>query len=439
VALLHGGGLEVPRLLFALRTLGAVLLPLNARQGATEIVYQLGDSAARWLVHDGAGHAATGRESAERAGGVGTISTAGGAPCLETEPRLARSAGQHAGVLALLYTSGTTGRPKGALLGAEAFRASAAASQRLLGREAGERWLLCMPLYHVGGLAVLLRSALAGGCAILQPRFDPDDVLRALDEEGVTGVSLVSTMLARLLDSRGARPAPPSLRCVLLGGGPTPVPLIERARALGYPVAPTYGLTEAASQVATRPPGDDRPPLDARLRALPGTELRIVDTEGRTLGAGESGEILVRGPTLMRGYHGRPEETRRALAGGWLHTGDLGRLDEDGCLTVHDRRDDLIVSGGENVYPAEIEAVLCAHPAIAEAAVAGRIDPEFGSRPVAWWTLDANAAVAPPSQDDLERWCRAHLAAYKVPVAFHRARALPRTPTGKLSRRDLRD
>jgi acyl-CoA synthetase (AMP-forming)/AMP-acid ligase II len=186
--------------------------------------------------------------------------------------------------------------------------------------------------------------------------------------------------------------------------------------------------------VATRLPDDVAPPFDERLSPLPGTEVRVVDAGGRVLDSGEAGEICVRGATLMRGYLGRPEATARALRQGWLQTGDLGVLDDRGRLRVLDRRDDLIVSGGENVYPAEIEAVLNGHPAVREAAVVGEPDAEYGARPMAWWVPLVPGSPAP----DLEAYCRGRLAGFKVPRRFVPIAELPRNVSGKLLRRELR-
>jgi O-succinylbenzoic acid--CoA ligase len=245
-------------------------------------------------------------------------------------------------------------------------------------------------------------------------------------------------MLQRLLDVRGERPAPAGLKRMLIGGGPAPRALLERAHALGYPLAPTYGLTEAASQVATRLPGDSAPPFDDRLRPLPGTELRVVDESGRGLAAGEVGEICVRGPTVMRGYLGQPEASAQALRQGWLHTGDVGILDGAGGLKVLDRRDDLIVSGGENIYPGELESVIASHPAVSEVAVVAEPDAEFGAHPVACWVAAAADSGEPGEEPDLEAYCRRRLAAYKVPRRFVRMESLPRNAAGKILRRQLR-
>lgn len=436
VATLLGNGAEFPRLLFAVRELGAVLLPLNPRLAVQEAVYILHDSGASLLVDSDDPGA---RRVARAAGGLARAVLRGAQLRAEAgnPARLTRRGPlceDPEEILALVYTSGTTGRPKGALLSAAGFRASAQASAALLGTGPDARWLACMPLFHVGGLSILLRACLAGSTVVVQSGFDPAGVAEALEQRGITGVSLVATMLMRLLEARGERRAPEGLRWVLLGGGPAPTALLERAHALGYPLAPTYGLTEAASQVATRLPADTAPPFDARLCRLPGMELKVVDSAGQTLPPEIAGEICVRGDALMKGYLGQPEATARAFQEGWLHTGDLGILDSEGRLRVLDRRDDLIVSGGENVYPAEIEAVLASHPAVREAAVVGETDAEFGARPVAWWVAEVADSPAP----DLAAYCRERLAGYKIPGRFVCIAELPRNAAGKLMRGKLR-
>jgi O-succinylbenzoic acid--CoA ligase len=313
--------------------------------------------------------------------------------------------------------------PRGAILTHENLLWSAVASAFHLGVLPNDRWLACLPLFHVGGLSILLRSVLYGITAVVHERFDPTRVNESLDEEDITLVSLVPTMLERLLEARGDRRVPSTLRCVLLGGAAAPAPLLERAHKLGFRVAPTYGLTEAASQVATRPPDAETNAAPAGLVPLLGTQLRVVGPDGDDVPTGESGEILVRGPTVMRGYVGRAGAARGALRDGWLHTGDVGALLPDGSLRVFDRRDDLIVSGGENVYPAEVEAVLLEHPEIAEA-----------GRPAAWLVP---RAARTPSPGELRAFCRERIAGYKIPVSFRFVASLPRTASGKLVRRKL--
>ncbi len=437
-------------LIHALLDTGVVMVPLNLRLTETELVFELEASRTRWLVVAEQTRA-LGDRLAERAGcgllRLGPV--AGGGICLEgIRPPVsggdaelaARRERLRAGCSALvLFTSGTSGRPKGALLSLDSLRASAQSSAALLGSDPDDRWLLCMPLFHIGGLSVLIRSALAGSCVVLHPEFDAPAVDHALWVDGITHVSLVATMLSRLLESWGAtRRAPEALRLVLLGGGPASQALLSRARALGFPVAPTYGLTEAASQVATRPPEiavDDEADLAAGLRPLPGVEIRIVDERGEPVASEIAGEIEVRGPTLMQGYLDDPEATARAIRAGWLATGDLGRLDAHGGLRVLDRRSDLIVSGGENVYPAELESVLIEHPDVAEAGVVGRQDAIYGERPLAYVVAVAGRRLEP---DRVLAFCRERLAKYKVPVELIEIQKLPRTASGKLLRRELK-
>jgi o-succinylbenzoate---CoA ligase len=305
--------------------------------------------------------------------------------------------------VAVMHTSGTTAAPKPVALSDGNFMASALGSAVALGLDRAERWLCPMPLTHVGGLSIPIRSAIYAATTVLHGRFDTDAVLTDLMDPArqITLVSLVPTMLARLLDAGLERP--PTLRWALLGGGPIAPVLLERAEAARVPVAPTYGMTEACSQIATF-----------------GWPLPAVDVV-----TAPDGEVLVRGPIVSTG----------ALADdGWLHTGDLGRFDGRGRLEIIGRKADTIVSGGENVAPAEVEAVLLEHPAVADAAVHGRTDPEWGEAVVATVVL-RDGAWAPA--EELRAHCAARLARFKVPKAVAFADQLPRTPSGKLIRRQL--
>ena len=306
-------------------------------------------------------------------------------------------------VASVMYTSGTTAAPRPVALTYGNWLANALGSAVALGLDLDERWLCAMPLAHVGGLSILIRSAIYATTVVLHERFETGAVLDALMDpaQRITMVSLVPTMLARLLDA--GLSSPPALRWALLGGGPIAPALLERAVAAGVPVAPTYGMTEACSQIATFG------------FPLPGVELRL---------EGEQREILVRGPIVAPGA---------LAADGWLHTGDLGALD-GGRLTITGRSADTIVSGGENVAPAEVEAVLLAHPAVADAGVFGRPDPEWGEAVIARVVVRAGATV---DEDELRALCLEHLAAYKVPKAVQFAAELPRTESGKLLRARL--
>jgi O-succinylbenzoic acid--CoA ligase len=303
----------------------------------------------------------------------------------------------------VMFTSGTTGGPKPVLLSYDNWLWNALGSAMALGLDTDEKWLCPMPLAHVGGLSIQIRSAVYGTTVLLLERFDTETVLSALldAEQRVTLVSLVPTMLTRLLDAGLA--GPPTLRRALLGGGPITPALLHRARAAGVNVAPSYGMTEACSQIAT----DGYPLL--------GTDVRIAD----------DGEIMVRGRTVSAG----------ALApDGWLHTGDLGMLDESGRLVIAGRQADTIVTGGENVAPAEVEAALLESAAVADVAVFRRADAEWGEAVVAQVVPADGATITP---DELRAHCLRRLAPFKVPKRFELVASLPRGVTGKLRRREL--
>ncbi len=452
VAILAPPSLEGVALIHAMLDRGIVMLPLNARSSPTEQREALVASGARHLVMPGAdweGPSARGRQLLEGLGCGGLALSAGAdrvvaqldrrrAPAREVEA-LARSSRPRRVALQaalVLRTSGTSGRPKGAVLAFDNLIASARASAALLGSEARDRWLCCMPLFHIGGLSILIRAALVGASVVLHERFDASRVARSLEQEGITRTSFVATMLERVIEARSGAPAPAELELVLLGGGPASDELLARARAQGYPIAPTYGLTEASSQVATRPPGEANADLSGGLQPLPGVEVRVVDEARRPLQPGREGDIEVRGRIVMRGYLDDEAATSRAIRDGWLSTGDVGRLDADGRLRVLDRRADLVLSGGENVYPAEVESVLCELEGVREAGVFGIPDPVFGARPVAVVVPEDGAAFDPEA---LAAFCHERLADYKRPVRFFAAQALPRTATGKLLRRRLRE
>jgi O-succinylbenzoic acid--CoA ligase len=315
----------------------------------------------------------------------------------------------------VIHTSGTGSAPKPVELTYGNLLWSALGSAVALDLDPRERWLCALPLSHVGGLSILIRSAIYATTAVVHERFETERVLHALREHDITLVSLVATTLSRLLDAGLERP--PALRCALTGGGPVPAALVRRASAAGVPVSLTYGLTESCSQVTTTPAAaiarGDRaagPPLFC-------TRVRC-DADG---------EILVAGPTVAPGAAG-PD--------GWLHTGDLGAFDEHGRLSVTGRKADTIVSGGENVSPSEVEAVLEGHPGVLEAAVVGRPDGEWGEAVTA---IVVGRSDPPPDGEELRAHCALALAPYKVPKRFEpRDERLPRTRSGKLLRRELR-
>jgi o-succinylbenzoate---CoA ligase len=326
----------------------------------------------------------------------------------------------------VVFTSGTSGAPKGVRLTWGNHLWSAMGSAMNLGLIPGDRWLCCLPLNHVGGLSILMRGVLQGSPVELQRRFAPDAVNTAIRERGATVVSVVANMLQRMLDAGGDRPYPRSLRAVLVGGGPVPAALLERCRAARVPVLHTYGLTETASQVATARPARDDPGVGPPLAFA---EIRIVDGDGGIAAPGVAGDIEVRGPMVSPGYLGDGERA----AGSWLRTRDRGWLDQRGCLHVLGRGDETIVCGGENVHPAEIERVLETHPAVAEAFAAGVADQRWGAVMHAAVRLVDRAGEA-----ELVAHCRAHLAAFKAPRRIVPVADFPRTPAGKIARREAR-
>ncbi len=337
----------------------------------------------------------------------------------------------------IVFTSGSTGTPKGVQLSLANHFWSATASAFRLGVGTEDRWLSCLPLYHVSGMAVVFRSCLYGTGIVLQRRFELEEFQRCLRESRVTQTSLVPTLLHRLLHSSPATEWPQSLRTVLIGGAAASPELLHAALEEGLPVTPSYGLTEAATQAATALPANVRRKPGSVGRPLLFTELRIADSDGRPLPPGEIGEILVRGPQVTTAYYRNPVATAAALQGGWLHTGDMGRVDSDGDLFVLQRRADLIVSGGENIYPVEVETVLRDHPAVADVCVVGLPDPEWGQRCAAAVQLHAGKTV---TRDALLAFSRGRLAGYKQPSARHIrfVDALPETASGKIARRAVR-
>lgn len=346
------------------------------------------------------------------------------APSARNRPLVPLRLHQFPEVEVLLLTSGTSGGPKAVGLSRAAFTASTAASVRRLSLEPRDKWGLCLSLGHVGGLALVLR-AVSLGCAIrCWPRFDADAVATAVLDGAVTHLSLVPTMLWQLLDTLDGRTAPTSLRCVLVGGAALSPALLARAVAAGLPVAPTWGMTETASQVATAPPalaeqlpGTVGPPLPGiEARAEPGTRV-----------------LAVRGPTLASMIVRRPGGEPEALPvseDGWFRTADLGRADADGNLWIEGRADDAVVTGGVTVAPSEVEQVIQTLPGVSDAVVFGAPDEAWGHTLHA--VVEANpAAVAP---QDVHRHCRARLSRARRPSTIRIVESLPRTPTGKADR-----
>jgi O-succinylbenzoic acid--CoA ligase len=310
-----------------------------------------------------------------------------------------------------ILTSGTSGEPRPVGLTYGNFLFSAVGSAFNLGVAPQDRWLCCLPLSHVAGLSIVLRSVIYGTTAVLVDGFETEQVATALTSGDISVLSLVPTQLIRLLEAGADLSAP---RAILIGGGPVPAEPLEQALDAGATVVQTYGMTETCSQVTTLAPEDARRKVGSAGRPLLTTHVRI-----------DGGEILVQGPTVSRDALDADE---------WLHTGDLGHIDEEGFLYVTGRRSEVIVSGGENVMPAEVEAVLLAHAAVADAAVIGRPDPEWQEAVSALVVLSESGQA---SEEELRDHCTASLAPFKVPKRVEFVESLPRTPSGKLIRGEL--
>lgn len=432
VAIIARHGLVFAATLHAVRFLQAVLVPINTRLSPAEIAWQVDDACADYVVLDCAHEPLWAQAQQQSQRQLQTL-TLDGAHFTEVSGHVAPEWVALERVQSLMYTSGTTGKPKGAMITYGNHFFGATASAYGLGVDKQDVWYTAMPLFHVGGQAVLMRSLFYGTTALIHDRFDVEAALRACDDEQVTLLSVVSVMLADLLRARSPKPWPKSIRCILLGGGPAPEALLRRAADAGLAVSQSYGLTESNSQAVTLLPHDALRKLGSAGKPLLCTEVQIKD-EGAQLPAFATGEIALRGPTLVAGYWQRPAATAASFRDGWLYTGDLGYLDDEGYLYVLDRRSDLIVSGGENVYPAEVEAALLTHPDVLEAGVTAVADERYGQRPAAVVVLRGEARV---SEAQLQAFCRERLAGYKVPQTIAFTHELPRSAAGKLLRREL--
>jgi O-succinylbenzoic acid--CoA ligase len=450
VALLAGNGLPFIAVVHALTRLGATLVPLNTRLTVDELRWQLADVGAKLLLSDD-------HFSPMAQGIAQELPNVPHAPLpalpLTTRQLCGAETGQAQVIAptnpsqiaygqidldapqAIIYTSGTTGQPKGAIITYGMQWWSAVGSALNLGHDPADRWLAVLPFFHIGGLSILWRSVIYGIGVVAHERFDPAAINQSIFDDEVTVISVVAVMVQRMLADLGEQRYPARFRCMLLGGGPAPVPLLEACAARDIPIVQTYGMTESCSQAVTLAPADALRKIGSAGRPLAAVQLRIVQPDGTEAAPNAPGEIQLRGPTITPGYANRPDVTARTFdAGGWFATGDLGTLDADGYLYMLDRRSDLIISGGENVYPAEIEATLLAHPAVMEAGVCGMADPAWGQVPVAFVVLQAGATVADAILRD---FVAARLARYKVPRALYIVDALPRNAAGKLLRREL--
>ena len=428
VATMLPNRIELIVAMFAAWQLGAALTPLNPALTAREAQYQLDDAHARLVIVDASS------QGIVHAGGTRQLSVD---DLRLDDPRPFRPQFALTDIALLIYTSGTTGQPKGVMLDHRNVVAMIRMIQAALALQSSDRAMLVLPLFHVNAILISALAPLAaGGSCVVREKFERTSFWRqiaAADATFFSGVPAIYILLTQL----PAHPEPPPsrLRFAVCGAAPMPAAAIAQFEArYAVPLLEGYGLTESSV-------GATLNPLDGPRKAgtvgvpLPGVEIRIVLENGAPAACAAVGEVLLRGPNIMRGYLGRPEETVKTFLGDWLRTGDLGFVDADGYLTLVDRKKDLIIRGGENIYPKEVEQVLCEHPAVQEAAVVGRADPVMGEEAVAFIVARTGAHVDARA---LLSFARARLAQSKLPSDFRIVEELPRNALGKISKPALK-
>jgi acyl-CoA synthetase (AMP-forming)/AMP-acid ligase II len=446
--------LESVYFFYAASKVGVVPVPLNYRLAGPEWAYIVNDSEARLLVARGelalAIEAIRGEIpkverfvglAAEMPGWTSWQEWQGDRPTHAPGRSVADDAD-----LYQMYTSGTTGRPKGAVLTHRAVTTNLSQIGSMVQLRSGDRYLIVAPLYHAAAAVAAFWTVQQGGALYIQEEFDPREVVRTLAEDRIAAATLVPAMIQACLvaaPEAGERRYD-DLRFVLYGASPIAEETLRHAmQVFACDFVQGYGMTETTAGLTFLLPRDharalrEKPELLVSAgRAIPGTEVRIVDEDDEPVPTGEIGEVVARGPQLMRGYWNLPDATREALRGGWMHTGDAGRLDDEGYLYIQDRVKDMIVSGGENVYPREVEDVLFEHPSVADAAVIGVPHAQWGEGVKAIVVLRPGARA---SADEILEFCRGRLAGYKRPGSVDFVDALPRNPSGKVLKRELRE
>ncbi|PKH70233.1 AMP-dependent synthetase [Stenotrophomonas sp. Betaine-02u-21] len=444
IAILAKNGEFAMNAVFAAARVGATAIMLNWRLQATELVYVLADSEPVGLLYDAAFAAAVQPLLAVRPlpvrirnGGQG--GDASYADILrDTPPDAADARGTGGSAIALImYTSGTTGRPKGAMLSHEALTWAAQANGATLEWNQDHRFLLVAPLFHIGGMSSMFTNVLKGCTSVLSPDFDPVQVWKVIAGERITTLMCVPLMLQALLEV--ARKMPVDASSVVwatCGASAVPRPLIEAGLGMGIAVQQVYGITEFCGAVSFWTPEMGVDSAHTQGKVLMHGEVRVIDPLTlRELPAGEDGEICCRGPMAFSGYWRNQADTRAAFHNGWYRSGDVGHVDAQGFVHVVDRLKDMIISGGENIYPAELEAAIAELPGVAEVAVVGRADERWGEIPLAYVVCRPDARII---EADVIRACRERLAGYKCVKAVTFVDALPRNAVGKILKQQLR-
>ncbi len=446
VALVCANSLDMPIAMFGIHAAGAQAVPINPTYTERELSYILEDAAPAAIVYDAdiGGKveplaAALGIRHRVRIGGDSGRTLDSWRH--EAERQMPQPWPAPEELATLQYTGGTTGRPKGVNISHEQMAVNISQREAALPTHAGDECILCMmPLFHVFAVAMCLHlSAYCGGQLVIMPRYRPDAVLDLIASQKITRLSAGPTVFIGLLNhEKFATTDFSSLRTAYSGSAPLPEQTLRQwFEQTGIPILEGFGQTEAGP-VLTYVREGSALKVGSVGPALPLTTIEIVDTETgiKVLGVGEIGEIRARGPQIMSGYRNRPKESAEALRGGYLYTGDIGELDADGYLFIRDRKKDMVIVGGYNVYPREIDEVLYTHPAVKEAASTGAPDQYYGETVHAFVVLNEGAQAG---SDELVNHCRKNLAPYKVPSQIHLVDALPRTTVGKIDKLALRE
>lgn len=449
VALLMMNGAEFIEAFFAVAKIGAVNVPLNWRLVADELEFILKDAGATVLVFDDS-FAALAAELQRRGSKtdlrVWVQLGAAASPfarsyeawrdaAADAEPE---PAGFDDELVFIMYTSGTTGLPKGVMHSHATVLWIILTQSATVDLHGGDRFLLSLPMFHVGALAPAMSCIYNGAALVILKSFEPRLSWQLIGSEGITGTLMVPAMLQAMLATHDAAGHDTrSLRWFMSGAAPVPLSLIQAYADKGFEVHQVYGLTESGGPGCLLLGADALQRAGSTGRGFFHTEARVVGLDGSECRRGDPGEVQLRGPNLMVGYWNRPDATAQAFTrDGWLRTGDVGTMDDEGFVTLRDRLKDMLISGGENVYPAEVENMLLSHPQIADAAVLGLPSPKWGEVPLAVLVKKPGAAL---TEADLLGWCKGKLASFKLPKVVVFAEAIPRNPSGKILKRVLRE
>ncbi len=420
----------------ALARIGVVTVPLNVRQSPSELLFQLKNCNPSLVLYDPALSDLKKRIEEEKTDRTFRWKRYTELRTDANSKPIRGGLMNTASVHSIIYTSGSTGTSKGVKITFSNLLWNAIGFGIRHNASSSDRWLLVMPLFHVGGYTIIFRSVLHGSNIILHPRFEAAKVVESLDRDRITLVSFVPTMFERILKlHRGSFSR--SLRLVFLGGSKIPTSLLQEILQRRLHVVFTYGMTETCSQVAISSVGSSAGLDKISYRPMFPTTMAIKSRKALTSQSGKVGEILVRGPTVFRGYWGEPRMTSAAFKKGWFCTGDLGFLDGQGGIVVLGRKDDIMISGGEKINPGDVESSLLQHGAIEDAVVIGREDRGWGQRVEAVVKVKQNSQ--PPSATELTKFLQGRIGRYKIPKAYHFWASIPKTPTGKTRRGVVRE